>query len=70
MTTRDLDTGELIQQDLDADFTLTMWNEEEDYPEPLIDEGTPVAGRHEFEWKGEHYTVTVEIKRTPAGEAP
>ena len=66
--TLDLDTGRVIRQDLDADFGLTMWDPDDadgydDGVVNLIDEGTPITGIHDIEWKGERYEVTVEIKR-------
>ena len=72
----DLDTGRVIRQDLDAQFSLTIgcpgegddWDEDGLNFEWLIDEGTPIMGIHDIEYDGERYEVTVEIKRVPTEE--
>ena len=62
MRTLDWDSGRILQQDLDAEFSLTIDDPYED-GDILIDEGTPIMGIHDIEYDGEHYEVSVEIKR-------
>ena len=62
----DLDTGRVIPQELDAEFSLTIGDPHDEDGINfvwLIDEGTPVMGIHRIEYDGEEYDVTIEIKR-------
>lgn len=62
----DLDSGRVIRQDLDAEFSLTIGDPEEEDGLNfiwLVDEGTPIMGIHDIEYDDERYEVTVEIRR-------